>query len=275
MSEINCVKTELSKQDKLKYNAMVMITYIDNIESEDGKHINYIPIESDGYFPILLDYSIRQGEPCPIPEFAPAFKFTHNVFWRPTDNKPLLTKPEPFPDDEFDIRQYFQAYAHTIWLLYGDNVYIPTSRDIDTYCSNLSSYICMNRDIKPEEIDTLSEHKNMFHTRFPNNFITKYVMSQPVPNEHPLYYQFVNCQMVKPDGTKLYCAYLAHTNMITPDKMDLLKTLAYSGPKDSDGNPTINPEYYVGSDILSCYDSVLKFMPYTKNEVIHWPLLRF
>lgn len=268
-------KKEMSTQEKNKCEVMSLIAYIDNIESEDGTHIKYIPTDSDGYFPILIDYSIKPDEPCPIPEFAPDFKFTHNVFWRYTDNKPLLSHPEPFPPDEFDIRQYFQAYTHTIWLLYGDNDYVPTSHDVDTYCSNLAAYIYMNRDIKSEDMDTLSDHKNMFHTRFPNNFITKYVMSQPVPNEHPLYYQVVNCQMLKPDGSKLYCAYLAHTFMITPDKMDFLKILAYSGPKDSDGNPTINPEYYFGAYILACYDNILKFMPYKKNEVNHWPLLRF
>lgn len=265
--------TKLDPELANRAQVLDILKYMSETTLEDGKH-KYIPAVQDGYFPVLFDFTIGKDEPYSIPELKPDFKFTHNVIWRSCDNKPLLDEAEPFPDDEFDIRIYFMAYVLTVWRIHGDGT-TPKTKDIETYISNLADYIYKCRDLTPEEINAGMKPENMFHARYPDNFVTKYVMSQMNPKEHPLYYQVINCALQKPDGTKIYCAYLPNAYMITPDKMILLKLLGYSGQKNEDGSPGINGSYYLGKYIYTCYDNILKFMSPLNNMPIRWPMFRF
>ena len=246
---------------------------ISEMTDEDGcKH--YYPKTPEYEFPFVLDFTLPPGAPGNVRGMEPPFKFTHNVIWTKQSGKPLLNEPEPFPDDEFDIRQYLMAYVRTIVQIYGAEITpLPTPNDMELYISNLAEFISSKSMLTVDEARQVNEPGNRFFDMYPNNFMSKFILSLPEAErkENPLYYQVVFIWLETTDKVKQCYAYMAHADKVTPLGMQFLKSLAELGKNV----PEYADKYDLGQVTYAYYDSVLRFIPYTEEGPVRYPLFRF
>lgn len=252
---------------------MILAMNIDEKTDEDGvKH--YFSKVRDEPFPFVMDFTLPPGSVGTVRGMEPPFKFTHNVMWSNQGKEPMLKEPKPFPADEFDVRQYMMAYVRTLIQVYGADITPePTQQDLETHLSNLSTFIARKANLEPDEAWLLSEPGHRFFDQFPDNFITKFIMSLPEAErkEHPLYYQVVFIWLETTNREKQCYAYMAHADMVTPVKMRFLQALG----ELSKHVPEYVKGYNLGPVTYAYFDSVMRFIPYTEDGPILFPLFRF
>jgi hypothetical protein len=271
--ETTQAEQEESRQLNNMERRMILAMNIDAKTDEDGiKH--YFPKLQDEPFPFVMDFTLPHGSVGTVRGMETPFKFTHNIMWSNTSGKPLLKDPEPFPADEFDVRQYLMAYVRTLIQVYGADITPePTEKDLETHCSNLATFISRKSRLCADEAWLLNEPGHRFFDLYPNNFIAKFIATLPESerNEHPLYYQVVFMWLETTEREKQCYAYMAHADKVTPLGMHFLKSLAELGkhiPEFANG-------YNLGPVTFAYYDSVLRFLPYTKDGPNLYPLFRF
>ena len=254
------VRYDLYKNHNASY-AMVL-----NMEfkKDDTTGIMQItPKDPKGYFPYLIDFVNDYDDWNRIPDIAPDFKVTSNIIKKVHAGEPLDEIPEPFNEEtEFDVRNYLLAYTYTIVYLYGDGKLTPSFQEIKDYTICLVNYIAKISTKTKAEVLEASKPGNRFHDQYPDNFITKYVMSQPEPEKHALYWQFMNCSIPDPGNHYVSCSYLYHAYAITPSRIYILTKL--------------NEMCVIKLDpfIIKCYEKVSKFIKYEKDGPHRFPVFR-
>jgi hypothetical protein len=254
------VSYDLYKNHNASYAMVLNMNFIKD-DKTGSMHIK--PKDPKGYFPYLIDFVNGYDDWARIPDIAPEFKVTSNVIKKVHAGEPLDGIPEPFDEEtEFDIRNYLMAYTYTIVYLYGDGKLTPTSQEMMDYTVCLVNYIAKTSKNTRAEILASDKPGNRFHDRYPDNFITKYVMSQPEPEKHALYWQFMNCSIPDPGNHYVSCSYLYHAYAITPSRMHLLTKL--------------NEMDVIKLDpfIIKCYEKVSKFIKYEKDGPHRFPVFR-
>jgi hypothetical protein len=271
--ETTQAEQEESRQLNEMERRMILAMNIDAKIDEDGiKH--YFPELQDEPFPFVMDFTLPHGSVGTVRGMETPFKFTHNVMWSNTSGKPLLKDPEPFPADEFDVRQYLMAYVRTLVQVYGKDITPePTEKDLETHCSNLATFISRKSKLTDDEAWLISEPGHRFFDQFPDNFITKFIMSLPEAErkEHPLYYQVVFMWLDTTDQETQCYAYMAHADMVTPAKMQFMKALGELAKH----RPEFAHGYNLGPVTYAYFDSVMRFIPFTESGPILFPVFRF
>jgi len=264
---------ELDRQLTQAERCSILAYKIDEKTDEDGcKH--YFPKSPEYEFPFIMDFTLPPGSPGNVRGMEPPFKFTHNIMWTRRSGKPLLDAPEPFPADEFDVRQYLMAYIRTIVQIYGADIKpTPTVTDIENHLSDLAEFISRKSKLTVDEAWLANEPGQRFIDWYPNNFMTKFINSLPEAErkEHPLYYQVVFVWLETTDKEKQCYAYMAHAEKVTPLGMRFLKSLAELGRHV----PEYADKYDLGELTYAYYDSVMKFIPYVEDGLVRYPMFRF
>lgn len=240
-----------------------LVLNMDFIKDDKTGIMHIKPRDPKGYFPYLIDFINDYDDWARIPDIAPEFKVTRNIIKKVYAGEPVDEIPEPFDEDEeFDVRNYLLAYTYTIVYLYGDDKLTPSFQEIKDYTICLINYIANASKKTRTEILASDKPGNRFHDQYPDNFITKYVMSQPEPEKHALYWQIMNCSIPDPGNHYVSCAYLYRAYAITPSRIYILTKLNEKGVIKLD------------PFIIQCYEKVSKFIKHDKDGLDRFPIFR-